>query len=139
MVKFIQFSSFEILYRSLVSTFSFCPPSCFLKLGSVLTGMYLSFYFLRGLRLSICIAGEGPQNSTSLIQEHRHLGLTFGNKGKKVIENGNFCSELATCVHTFLSFWTLHILEGNLVCRCQCLSWSREGTFSLQQIVTDIE
>jgi len=65
--------------------------------------------------------GEGPQNSTGRIQEHRHLGLTVGKKGKKVLENGNFCSELATYVHTFLSFWTLQILEGSLVCRCQCL------------------
>jgi len=120
MVKFIQFSSFEILHRSFLSTFSFFPSSCFLKLGPVLAGMYLSFYFLPGLRLSICIAGEGPQNSTGRIQEHRHLGLTVGKKGKKVLENGNFCSELATYVHTFFSFWTLQILEGNLVRRCQC-------------------
>ena len=70
---------------------------------------------MRGLRLRICIVGEGPLNSMGLIHEHRNLGLMFGKKGEKVLDNGNFCSELVTYVHKFLNFWTLQIQEGNLV------------------------
>lgn len=83
--------------------------------------------------------GKGTQNSMGLIQERQLLGLTVGKKGKKVLENGSSYSELATYLHAILSFWTLQILEGSLVCRCQCLSWSKGNTFSLQQDVTDIE